>query len=233
MKNNQTKTMAYLAMYIALYIVLKYVGDFIPFLHMPNGGSIELELIAIILSSYHLGYQKGFFVCILAWLITIVLGFKMYFVHPIQILLDYVLPITICGISSILWPFKTNNRMISICMSILLGLSTYFGLTLAIGSSIYIVALIAALLVAALTFWYLEKRERFGIVIAFIIRYLSTVLSGVYFWAEGDSAGSLPAWIYSLEYNLGYTLVTMIVCIIIVPILIDALKHAKIQVVKE
>ena len=39
MKNNKIRTMAYMALYAALYIVLKYVGNLIPFLDMPNGGS--------------------------------------------------------------------------------------------------------------------------------------------------------------------------------------------------
>lgn len=59
MKRSTTKTIAYLALYVALYIVLKYVGNLIPFLQMPNGGSIELELIAVFICSYHLGWKIG------------------------------------------------------------------------------------------------------------------------------------------------------------------------------
>ena len=58
MQNNKIRTMAYMALYAALYIVLKYVGNLIPFLDMPNGGSIELELIAVFIASYHLGFVK-------------------------------------------------------------------------------------------------------------------------------------------------------------------------------
>ena len=49
-ERSRTRTIAYLALYIALYIALKYVGNLIPFLQMPNGGSIELELIAVFLA---------------------------------------------------------------------------------------------------------------------------------------------------------------------------------------
>ena len=54
MKNDKIKTMVYLAMYVAMYVVLKWCGNLIPFLNMPNGGAIELELVAVVLASYHL-----------------------------------------------------------------------------------------------------------------------------------------------------------------------------------
>ena len=37
---NQTRLLAYMALYAALYVVLKYVGEFIPFLKMPQGTGV-------------------------------------------------------------------------------------------------------------------------------------------------------------------------------------------------
>ncbi|MBP3869331.1 MAG: energy-coupled thiamine transporter ThiT [Solobacterium sp.] len=54
---------------------------------------------------------------------------------------------------------------------------------------------------------------------AFFLKYFATVISGAYYWAEGTAAGSVEAWSFSLTYNLGYNLVTMIVCSIVVPML--------------
>ena len=71
---NQTKLLAYMALYAALYVVLKTVGNFIPFLQMPNGGSIEIELIAVFIASWHLGWSYGIGVALLSWLITFVMG---------------------------------------------------------------------------------------------------------------------------------------------------------------
>ena len=48
---NRIQFLSYLALYTAMYVVLKYIGNLIPFLVMPNGGSIELELIAVCLAS--------------------------------------------------------------------------------------------------------------------------------------------------------------------------------------
>ncbi|MBF1125061.1 MAG: hypothetical protein HXL59_05690, partial [Solobacterium sp.] len=46
---------------------------------------------------------------------------------------------------------------------------------------------------------------------------------------EGTAAGSLPAWTFSLGYNLWYNLVTMIICLLIVPVLMSRIKKANIQ----
>ncbi|MBW9212570.1 MULTISPECIES: energy-coupled thiamine transporter ThiT [Terrabacteria group] len=101
MQRDKVKFLTYVAMYIALYVVLKFVGNLIPFLKMPQGGSIELELIALFMASYHLGFQAGVLVAGLSWLITFMLGIEMWFVHPVQILLDYVLPLGIIGLASV------------------------------------------------------------------------------------------------------------------------------------
>ena len=106
MKNDQIKRIAFMAIYMALYVALKMVGNMIPFLQMPNGGSIELELIPLMIASYHLGWKYGALCGLASFLLTIVLGFPMYFVQPIQIVLDYVLPISIVGMVSLFKPFE-------------------------------------------------------------------------------------------------------------------------------
>lgn len=65
-----------------------------------------------------------------------------------------------------------------------------------------------------------------GITGCMILKYVSHVLSGVYFWfPEGEAAGSVAAWIYSAwTYNLGYNLVTLIVALILTPLLIKAVR---------
>lgn len=67
-----------------------------------------------------------------------------------------------------------------------------------------------------------------GITLCMVVKYVSHVLSGVYFYfPEGEAAGSLASWIYSLNYNLGYCAVTWIVAIIIVPILLNSVRKIK------
>ena len=206
MKRSQTQTMAFMALYVALYIVLKYVGNFIPILNMPNGGSIALELIALFIASYHLGWFHGLMVALLCWLISFIMGMKMYLLYPIQILLDYMIPLGACGCAALFWPWKSTNKKEALFISALLFVGCFVGIWLSFGNSIVVYVI--------------------GIVIAMIIYYISTVLSGAYYWADGVAAGSLPAWTFSLQYNLGYNLVTMIVCCIAVPFIVRALKKS-------
>ncbi len=233
-KNSLTRKLAYMAIYIALYVVLKFAGDLIPILKMPNGGSIELELIAVFIASYHLGWKDGACVAVLSWIMTIVIGFPMYFVHPVQIALDYLLPLLVCGLASLLWPLRETGNVLSVCMSLATGLLSFAGIRYSFPASV--ITTIAAVLFAigtfVFTYWYLKEKKSYGIVLSMLLKYLCTVLSGAYYWAEGTAAGSVEAWTFSLSYNLGYNFVTMIVCIFAVPYLIQQLNktHTAINV---
>lgn len=230
MKQTKTRTIAYLALYVALYVVLKFVGNLIPFLQMPNGGSIELELVAVFICSYQMGWKWGVADAVLSWLISIVLGFEMWFVTFPQILLDYVLPLVVCGLASALWQFKKMGKKGSAAFGILLGAAAYFGVSRSWnGTGAIVAGVVVGIGICAFTIWYLAGRDQFGIVIAMVLKYICQTLSGVYYWfPEGSAAGSSAAWTYSLGYNLWYNLVTMIVCIILVPMLVDRLKRAKV-----
>ncbi len=234
MKKDQMKNLAYLALYVALYVVLKFAGNLIPFLNMPNGGSIELELVAVFIASYHLGWKSGMAVALLSWLITIVLGFSMWFVHPVQIFLDYAGPLLACGLASLLWPFKKTGTIGSLFMALVISAAALLGIVESYGKTIvvWIVAVVIAIALFAFNFWYIKEKKRFGIVIAMFLKYFLQVLSGVYFWFPEDSyAGSSAAWTFSLGYNLWYNLVTLAVCAFIVPLLIERLEKVNIKFV--
>lgn len=181
---NQTLNLVFMAFYVALAIVLSYINKIAPIIQMPNGGSLELMVIAIFMASYHLGWRKGIIVALLSWTIGIMFGLNDYFVSFPQILLDYTLPIGVLGMAS-LFP------------SIKIGRFSF--------SNLYT-----------------------GITTCMILKYVSHVLAGVYFWfPEGEAAGSLAAWIYSAwTYNFGYNLVTYVAAIIIVPILVKAVLNS-------
>lgn len=176
MKNQKIRLYAYMAMYAALYVVLKFVGEFIPFLQMPQGGSIEIELAAVFVASYHLGWQRGMAVAMLGFLMTFILGFPVYWLNFFQFALDYLLPLLFVGAASI---FGRSNAV----------------------------------------------KEIIGITVMMVLKYASQVLSGVYYWPPEDSAaGSTAAWVYSLGYNAWYNLATCIVCIVLVPLLLQKLE---------
>lgn len=232
MKNQKVRQIAYLALYVALYVILKWVGNLIPFLQMPNGGSIELELIAVFIASYHLGWKSGVIVAILSWLITMLLGFPMWFVSPMQTVLDYVLPLVVVGLASFLWPFNDLKKPGAVCWAAVLALAAFFGIVFSFNKTIpaYVLGIAVAAGTAAFTYWYLRTKKYFGIVIAMLLKYVFQMLSGVYYWfPEGSAAGSKEAWTFSAGYNLWYNLVTLIVCIFVVPMLIERLKKANIR----
>lgn len=233
MKNDRIKTLVYMAMYVAMYVVLKWAGNLIPFLNMPNGGSIELELIAVVLASYHLGWIKGIAVAILSWIVTWIVGFEMWIVTPVQTILDYVAPLVAVGMAQLLWPFRKTSKGVGALICILIDVCGFAGIVRSWngGALTYVMAAIVGIIAAGIT-WYFHSRNeaRFGIVIAMCLKYISQVLSGVFFWfPEGSAAGSWPAWTYSLSYNLWYNVVTLIVLAIVVPLLIDRVSKAGVK----
>ncbi len=58
-----------------------------------------------------------------------------------------------------------------------------------------------------------------------LLKFISHVIAGAIYWfPEGEAAGSSAAWIYSINYNLWYNLATLLVAIIVTPILIKRLR---------
>ena len=60
--NNKTRDLVYMALYAALFIAL----DQITLFRMPQGGSINLSSVALLLASYHFGWKKGALVALVA-----------------------------------------------------------------------------------------------------------------------------------------------------------------------
>ena len=94
-----TKTMVQLAMFMALTIVLSYVNKIIP--DMPQGGTISIDIIAIFLCAYLMGAGYGIICGVGVAILQFVLGIAMYY-GPWSVLLDYVLPLAVCGIAPLL-----------------------------------------------------------------------------------------------------------------------------------
>ncbi|MEG0077908.1 energy-coupled thiamine transporter ThiT [Anaerorhabdus sp.] len=95
------KDLSYMALYVALSVVLEYVSKFIPILQMPSGGSITLGLLPVFMASYHLGWKKGFGVGLMWWLVSSLMGLNEWYLNPIQYSLDYIIPAAICGLASL------------------------------------------------------------------------------------------------------------------------------------
>ena len=97
MKKFETKDLVLIAMYVALAIVLDYIKELLPFLNMPQGGSINIATIPVVIGSFHLGYKKGALIGLLWWLVSSLLGLNNDIVGVMQYLLDYIVPSVIIG----------------------------------------------------------------------------------------------------------------------------------------
>ncbi len=60
-----------------------------------------------------------------------------------------------------------------------------------------------------------------------LLKYISQVISGVYFWPGEGAAGSMPAFLFSINYNAGYNFITMVAALIITPVLVRRLRKVK------
>ena len=176
MKNNKVKTIVFMSLYVALAIVLDYIKEFIPFLNMAAGGSINIALIPVVVASFHLGYSKGVLTGLLWWLLSFVLGLNRYFISVPQYVLDYIIPSGIAGICSLFYKKKKITE------------------------------------------------AEIGITLMMIIRMISVIISGAIYWPGDLAAGSTAAWIYSLSYNLPYSLLTLIMLLLLVPIILKSLR---------
>ena len=101
MRNNNVKRMVLCAVLIALSIGLNQIK----LLHLPFGGSITLlSMLAATLAGYFCGPKWGLASGLALGLLNLIFG--GYVIHPVQLVLDYILAFTALGLSG----FFTNKN---------------------------------------------------------------------------------------------------------------------------
>lgn len=115
----KTRELVLIALFVALAVVLDYVKELLPFLNMPNGGSINIALLPIVIGSFVLGYKKGIVIGLMWWLLTFIMGMNRWFISMPQYLLDYIIPSGIIGISSI---FYHKRKVYEVILGIILAM---------------------------------------------------------------------------------------------------------------
>lgn len=114
----ETKRITEIAILIAVAAVLEAISTYIPFLHMPQGGSASLGMLPIFFIAFKYGVKDG----LIAGFIFGILNFALggFLIHWGSIIFDYFLAFTFLGFAGI---FKgctlENNR--SFVKGILLG----------------------------------------------------------------------------------------------------------------
>jgi len=103
---NRNKKLVFVSMYVALAIILDYIKEFIPFLNMPSGGSINISLIPVVLCSFHLGIEDGMLAGFLWWLVSSLFGLNNWFLNVPQYIVDYILPSIVVGTAGLFYKKK-------------------------------------------------------------------------------------------------------------------------------
>lgn len=116
-----TKTMAYMAIFAALQIVLEYLTQFTP--QMPQGGNVAFSLVALMLCSYLMGPIYGLVVSLVCVGLHFVLGLATFY-GALSVIFDYLLPMAIVGVVGIIPLIKVNKVEIPIGIIIVMVLKT-------------------------------------------------------------------------------------------------------------
>lgn len=103
-KTLSTRAIAYVALFIAMQLVLEVLLKVIP--GQPQGGSITLSLLPIVLASYLMGAKYGIIVGVGATAMQFVLGLALYY-GPWSVVLDYLVLLSALGIAG----FITNIKL--------------------------------------------------------------------------------------------------------------------------
>ena len=94
--------LTFIALYSALFIVLDYAAHAFGLFQMPNGGSLGLGSLAILVAAYHLGWKEGVAVGLISIPLQIISSGGIWFTPTwplIGLLLDYVIPFGVYGLA--------------------------------------------------------------------------------------------------------------------------------------
>jgi len=110
MKRIQILDLILMAFYLALFVVLDYASKFFAFFTMPNGGSLGLGVIALLLASYHLGFTKGTLVAVASVYLQ---GLMSPFMsqHILDFIVEYIVAFGLYG-SACLFPDFGKHKQI-------------------------------------------------------------------------------------------------------------------------
>lgn len=158
MKRSEVKTLALMAMYCAIFVVLDRVSDLVHLFELPNGGKLNLGPIALLMCSYHLGYKKGSLVAFVSVFLQLAIGSVKWY-GPTSFILDYLVSYTVYGLAE-LFPnfgffysgivFTSILRLLSSTVSGMLNWQTPFFASLVYNASYIVPTTICALIVVPL-----------------------------------------------------------------------------------
>lgn len=117
MREKKVRILAEIGMAVALAVVF----NFLPLWKMPQGGSVSLEMLPILIIAFRWGGVPGMAAGLVYGLVQ--LAINPYIVHPVQLILDYPLPYMLVGIAGFI-PLKAqvdSARYAILLFAVLLG----------------------------------------------------------------------------------------------------------------
>ena len=173
----RTKQIVLISLFSCISVVFDIVKEFIPFINMPNGGSINISLIPIVCICFILDTKSGLICAIISFIISSIFGLNNIYISLPQYFFDYIIPSICVGLSGIFYKNKNLFNM------------------------------------------------ELGIIVCMFVRFFSITISGAYFWlSDTIIAGSKEAFIGSFIYNFPYSIATLTMLLIIVPIIVRVLN---------
>lgn len=109
--------LSYMALYSALFIVLDYAAHTFGLFQMPNGGSLGLGSLAILVAAYHLGWKEGVAVGLISVPLQMISSGGIWFTPTwplVGLVLDYIIPFGIYGLAPLFKNLKIKRLQIPV-----------------------------------------------------------------------------------------------------------------------
>lgn len=111
----KTKDIVYIGLIAAIASVLSLFELF----KMPNGGSVTIYLVPLFFAAFNNDLKTNIFVAIVTATLQILLG--GYILNPVQVILDYYLPVMLISTCQI----YRLNKYVNLCIGALLAMCCY------------------------------------------------------------------------------------------------------------
>lgn len=140
----KTLDLVKMAMYLALFTVLDLIATNLPLFKMPNGGSLGLATVVLMLAAFDLGWKKGLLVSLLSIVMQQFVG-EVYLIRIDQVFLDYVLAFGIYGLSP-LFTFVPKDKegkvpILGLAISAVIVNLVRFGSHVLVGATLWLIDL--------------------------------------------------------------------------------------------
>lgn len=130
MRKNTIRLIVEVSILAALGLIFDLIcGTFLSFAWL-NGGSISIACLPIIIAAYKYDFKGGLLCGLLVGSIQLIWAKSSYLIHPVQVLLDYVLPYILVGAVSALTALANKKTASKVKKGVYIVIGIIIGFTL-------------------------------------------------------------------------------------------------------